>query len=183
MRIISGKYKGRNIVGFNLEGTRPTQSRVKESIFSMIQGKIPDVLVLDLFAGSGNLGIEALSNGAKYAYFVDINKDAYKIIRRNLQDLGIQNAKVLQADYRKALTLLKGEGLKFHLVFLDPPYKDLVLDEILEYLTEHNLLEEESLVICEYENDHMKEAYGRLVSIKEKKYGYKTVRIYENQKN
>lgn len=181
MRIISGIYKGRNIKGFELEGTRPTQSRVKESIFSMIQEKIPDAVVLDLFAGSGNLGIEALSNGAEMAYFVDLNKEACRVIQKNLQDLNILNAQVLQADYQKALTHFKNENIAFDVVFLDPPYKDFVLDEILEYLTENNLLTKEAWVICEYEKDHMKKNYEELLSIKEKKYGQKKVRIYEKQ--
>ena len=76
MRVISGSLKGRNIKGFNIEGTRPTMDRVKMSVFGSIQNYIKDSIVLDLFAGSGNLGIEAISNGCKYCYFIDNNKNA-----------------------------------------------------------------------------------------------------------
>ena len=78
MKVISGIYKGRNIKGFDLEGTRPTMDRVKESLFAMIQEKIKDAIVLDLFTGTGNLAIESLSQGAKYAYAVDKNRKAVK---------------------------------------------------------------------------------------------------------
>ena len=74
MRVISGKYKGKNLIGFDIDGTRPTMDRVKESLFASIQDYVSDSIVLDLFAGSGNLGIEAISNGASYCYFVDNNQ-------------------------------------------------------------------------------------------------------------
>ena len=83
MRVISGKYKGRKIEGYNIEGTRPTQDRVKESLFAMIQEELYDSTILDLFTGSGNLGIEALSNGSKKAYFVDNNTECIKILKKN----------------------------------------------------------------------------------------------------
>ena len=87
MKIISGKYKGRNLQGFDIVGTRPTMDRVKESLFAMIQTWLNDAVVLDLFAGSGNLGIEALSQGAKYAYLVDKNRKAYRVIQNNISNL------------------------------------------------------------------------------------------------
>ena len=83
MKVISGLYKGRKIDGYDIDGTRPTMDRVKESIFGSIQNYVPDSIILDLFAGSGNLGIEAISNGAKYGYFVDNNKIAYNTIITN----------------------------------------------------------------------------------------------------
>lgn len=87
MRVISGKYKGRNIKGFDIIGTRPTMDRVKESLFATINNKLKNSVILDLFAGSGNLGIEALSNGSVEAYFVDNNKVAIKVIKDNIRDL------------------------------------------------------------------------------------------------
>ena len=84
MKIISGIYKGRNIEGYNIDGTRPTMERVKESLFATIQNYIPESVVLDLFSGSGNLAIEALSQGAKEAYAVDNNPIAYKYIKQNI---------------------------------------------------------------------------------------------------
>ena len=82
MRVISGKYKGKNLIGFNIDGTRPTMDRVKESLFGIIQNYIKDSIVLDLFAGSGSLGIEALSNGASSCYFFDNNIELVNIIKK-----------------------------------------------------------------------------------------------------
>ena len=89
MRVISGKLKGRNILGFNILGTRPTMDRVKESIFGMIQSYINDSVVLDLFSGSGNYGIEAISNGAKLAYFNDHNIKCVNVIKENLSNMNV----------------------------------------------------------------------------------------------
>ena len=93
MRVISGKYKGKKIDGFDIEGTRPTQDRVKESLFGIIQNYLIDSVCLDLFAGSGNLGIEALSNGANSCVFVDNNINAIKVLKDNLKDINDVNEK------------------------------------------------------------------------------------------
>ena len=103
MKIISGIYKGRTLEGHNISGTRPTMDRVKESLFAMIQNYIDNSTVLDLFSGSGNLGIEALSNGAKVAYLVDNNNIAIKTINSNINKLNVNNAKVLKGDYKNIL--------------------------------------------------------------------------------
>ena len=89
MKVISGILKGRNITGYEIVGTRPTMDRVKESIFSMIQDNVKESMVLDLFAGSGNYGIEAISNYAKFVYFNDYNKECIKVIRKNLDNFNV----------------------------------------------------------------------------------------------
>lgn len=179
IRIISGKYKGKRLEGFDIEGTRPTQDRVKESMFSMIQEDVPGSLVLDLFAGTGNLGLEALSNGAKYAYFVDISKEAIKKIKKNLESVPVSDYKILEMDYKCALEKFKCENIKFSLVLLDPPYKDNTISFILNYLTDNNLLAEDATVVCELEHDNLEENYKTLELCKTKKYGYKIVKIYK----
>ena len=104
MKVISGTLKGRTIKGFTIKGTRPTMDRVKESIFATIQNHIKDSLVLDLFAGSGNYGIEAISNYAKFVYFNDINKEACSVIKNNLQEFKIEDkGLILNLDYLKCL--------------------------------------------------------------------------------
>jgi len=175
MRVISGKYKGRKINGFDIDGTRPTQDRIKESLFAMIQEDLIDSICLDLFSGSGNLGIEALSNGADSCYFVDNNKECVKIIKENLKD--ISNSYVLNMDYKEALDSFKNKN-KFNIIFLDPPYNLECLDYILDKIIEYDLLLEDGLIICEYEYDNFKEEYNSLELIKDKKYGYKNIRIY-----
>ena len=174
MRVISGKYKGKNIIGYDIEGTRPTQDRVKESLFSMIQDYVLDSSVLDLFAGSGNLGIEALSNGAKNCIFVDNNSKCIETIKKNTA--GIDNVTIINSDYKKALDNFKDK--KFDLIFLDPPYNLECIDYILDKIVEYDLLNKDGLVICEYEFDTFNEEYNNLELIKEKKYGYKNIKIY-----
>ena len=180
MRVISGKLKGRNILGFNISGTRPTMDRVKESIFSMIQSFIPNATVLDLFSGSGNYGIECISNGANTVYFNDYNIKCIKVIRDNLTKMNVlDQSKITNLDYKKALSYYKENNIKFDLVFLDPPYKKLIINEILDYLLSNNLLNNNALVICELTN---KEEYinDKLRLFKEKNYGEKYVLIYKN---
>ena len=176
MRVISGKYKGRLIQGFDIEGTRPTQDRVKESLFAIIQNELIDSVSLDLFSGSGNLGIEALSNGSKECYFVDINNKCIDVIRKNTKD--IDGCHILNLDYRKALSYFSNNNIKFDLIFLDPPYSLNCLDEIIEIIIKEDLLNSDGLIVCEYENDNFKDSYNNLEVIKDKKYGYKNIKIY-----
>ena len=178
MRVISGLYKGRNIKGFDIDGTRPTMDRVKESIFSSIQNYIDEAICLDLFSGSGNLGIEALSNGADSCYFVDINKKAVNTIKENIDSLNITNHIVMNCDYKDALDYFKNNNIKFDLVFLDPPYKLNVIDSIINYILDNNLLNNKGLIICEFDTEINKE-YDKLKVIKEKKYGSKYVVIFK----
>lgn len=122
MRIISGKYKGREIKGYNIEGTRPTMDRVKESLFASIQNYVKGSICLDLFAGSGGLGIEALSEGAQSCYFVDNNKIVIDALKKNLTSLKVEEDYFLiKKDYVEAL---KTFDMKFDIIFLDPPYQD-----------------------------------------------------------
>lgn len=174
MKIISGKYKGRNIEGFTIDGTRPTMDRVKESLFAMIQNYINDSNVLDLFSGSGNLGIEALSEGAKHAVLVDSNFKAIKVINSNLKTIGIDNVNVLNMDYKKAIESIDE---KFDIIFLDPPYKTNYIEESIKLITKYNILSNEGIIICESDsldkiiyNDNYK-------CIKDKKYGDKYIVI------
>lgn len=181
MRVISGKYKGKKIEGYDILGTRPTQDRVKESLFAMIQNDLIDSIVLDLFAGSGNLGIEALSNGAKEAYFVDNNPKCIQTLNKNLQSIDKKNIKILNLDYKKAVEYFNESHITFDIIFLDPPYQLDCLDFILDKIIEYNLLNDEGIIICEYELDCFKENYIGLELKKEKKYGYKNIRIYRKE--
>ena len=180
MKVISGTLKGRNIIGYNIDGTRPTMDRVKESIFSMIQDKVKESTVLDLFSGSGNYGIEAISNGANLTYFNDKNKECTKVIKKNLDNFNIINkSKILNLDYLKCLDYLNKNNIKFDLIFLDPPYKLDCINYILSYLEKNKLLNNNSYVIVELTNDNLKDNYNNLYKIKEKKYGEKKVFIYK----
>ena len=178
MRVISGLYKGRVIDGFDIDGTRPTQDRVKESLFGSIQDYLEDSIVLDLFSGSGNLGIEALSNYSKECYFVDNNKEAIKVIKNNIDKLDIKNAFILNKDFKDALDYFKDNNIKFDIVFLDPPYKDDYIDYSIDYLLKNNLLNDKSIIVTEFENN-IKTDYKELSIKKEKKFGYKKIVIFK----
>lgn len=179
MKIISGEFKGRTIKGYDIDGTRPTMDRIKESLFGTIQNSVPDAVVLDLFAGTGNLGLEALSNRAKYCYFNDINPKCTNLINKTIQELKLEEkAKVLNMNYKKALKTFIENNVKFDLIFLDPPYKMDSLNEIIEIIYNNNLLNENGLVICEIDNLYLDDKYFN--KIKEKKYGNKYIVIYKN---
>lgn len=169
MRVISGKNKGKILKGFNIEGTRPTMDRVKESIFALIQDKIKDSVVLDLFAGSGQLGIEALSNYCKTCYFIDNNNIAINTILENTKEL--ENAIVIKSDYKKYLNETK---IKYDIIILDPPYKTNYIQEIINIIDEKQLLNENGIIVCEtdYPLKINKKTY------KSKKYGQKYIQIY-----
>ena len=172
MRIISGKYRGKKLEGFNIPGTRPTMDRVKESLYGMIQTYIPDSTVLDLFAGSGALGLEAISNGAKTTYLIDNSEEAIKIIKENSQNID-EDIKIIHIDYKK---FLKTTEKKFDIIFLDPPYKENQLDKALKIIEERELLNDKGIVVCEYEIGNPK---TNLKLIKEKSYGPKKIKIFE----
>ena len=177
MKVISGIYKGRNLEGFDINGTRPTMDRVKESLFATIQNYLPESIVLDLFSGSGNLGIEALSQGATFAYLVDSNIKATKTIKNNITTIGIKNCEVLNMDYLKALNYLSEKNIKLDLIFLDPPYQTNYIEKSVEHIAKLNLLNENGLIICESDSLD-KIAYPENYHIiKDKKYGDKWVVI------
>ena len=173
MRVISGIYKGKYLKGFNIEGTRPTMDRIKESLFGMIQNDIQDSICLDLFAGSGSLGIEALSNGAKKCYFNDSSNEMIKILKENLQN--IENNIVSNKSY---ICFLDNIREKFDIIFLDPPYKMNLITPSIKKIMNNNLLNKGGLIICEYEEENI---VCSLKVIKEKNYGSKKIIIYKNE--
>lgn len=172
MKVISGKYKGRKIEGFDIDGTRPTMDRVKESLFATIQNYVKESVVLDLFSGSGNLGIEALSEGASYAYLVDKNIKCIKTINKNINNIGIENVKVLNMDYKLAL---KQINKKLDLIFLDPPYKTSLIEDSLKLIDEYDLLSDDGLIVCESDDVDKIIYSNKYESIKEKRYGDKYI--------
>lgn len=177
MKVISGFLRGREIKGYTIDGTRPTMDRVKESMFAIIQDHIKDSVCLDLFAGTGNLGIEAISNGAKKCYFVDKNKTATKIMRETINKFNIEHkCEILNMDYSDALTYFKENRIKFNIVFLDPPYDNHVITEIFKTLYRNNMLKRNGIVICEYESDSIESEYFTVE--KKKRFGCKKVGIY-----
>lgn len=180
MRVISGSLKGRIIKGFDIEGTRPTMDRVKESIFASIQDYVKGSFVLDLFSGSGNLGIEAISNGSRYCYFVDNNKICVNCIKDNLSCFKINNkGNVMLMDYNKALKYFRDNNIKFDIIFVDPPYKYENINEVVNTIKNYNLLNNSGLLVLEFRNDNIEVGSNIFGLYKAKKYGDKFVYIYK----
>jgi len=170
MRVISGKARGvilKTPVG---SLTRPTADRVKEAMFSILQFDLPDASVLDLFGGTGQLGIEALSRGAKNAVFVDQRDDACKLIQENLRRTGMaENAIVIRSDYAVYLKNCKDS---FHFILLDPPYAEKILENSLKMITEIDILQSGGIIVAEYPAEKSLELdFMRDFQRKEYKYG------------
>lgn len=176
MKIIQGKYKGLTIKGFTINGTRPTMDRVKESLFAMIQEEISQKNILDLFAGSGNLGIESLSMNAKEVVFVDHNKIAINTIKANLKTIN-ETMPVINSDYLKALTNFYHQHKTFDIIFLDPPYNTCYIEKSIALIEKYQLLNEGGLIICESDNEKKIKYPSSLHVIKSKRYGQKIVVI------
>lgn len=177
MRVISGKYKGRKLLGYDNKSTRPTMDRIKESLFASIQDYIKDSIVLDLFAGSGALGIEALSMGSKYAYFNDIDKKAYKTINKNITNFDVENCKVLNLSFENALKYFYDEHTKFNIIFLDPPYNSNYIENSIKLITKYDLLNKDGIIIAESDDKDKIIYENKYEILKEKKYKDKWVVI------
>ena len=149
MRILTGKARGTKLNTLSGEATRPTAERTKEAVFSMLQNEIAGTRVLDLFAGSGQLGLEALSRGAEYAVFNDSSREAAAIIRANVEKTHFTDAcEVLSTDWQAALRRFAGRE-RFELSFLDPPYAGGFLPKVLAKMLEWDLLTEGGIIVCE----------------------------------
>lgn len=148
MRIISGKYKGHHLVPFQGDHIRPTTDRVKETMFNIIQGEIDGARVLDLFSGTGNLGIEALSRGAQEVLFVEKNRKSIQILEKNIQKLKISEPhKVLQKD---VISFLKSyEGEPFDLVFADPPFTEEMAHDVILAADESRVFHSQTILMIE----------------------------------
>ena len=145
MRVISGSARGRRLKELQGMDTRPTTDKVKESLFNIIQFEIEGRRVLDLFGGTGQLGIEALSRGADHCTFVDMRKEAAALIRENLRLAGLsERSRVVQGD---ALSFLSSCGEKFDVILLDPPYHPELLEKSVERITEYDILREHGIMI------------------------------------
>lgn len=181
MRVISGKAKGRRLFTIPGEATRPTTDRVKEAVFSLLGPNLQDAKVLDLFAGSGALGIEAISRGAAAAVFVDNSSRAVKVIKKNVESCGFQEeATTYRLNAQQALNKMKAEGRVFDLIFLDPPYNISNYDEIIQKIQDNGLLEKDARIVVEHDYKlSLPSEIGMLSLIKDNKYGDIRISIYQ----
>jgi len=152
MRIISGTSKGRKLVTPRSQSLRPTSDRVKESMFNILQDDIVGKVVLDLFAGTGNLGIEALSRGAKKTIFVEKGRQALRLIQRNLTQFGLESqSEILPKDANRAIGILKQKGESFDLILMDPPYEKGLIQRTLMKLNSYPIYHKDSILVIEHD--------------------------------
>lgn len=166
MRVDSGIYKDRRLIENKYDHIRPTTDKVKQSLFVKLQFFVPGKKVLDLFCGTGAMGIEALSRGAKKVVFVDKDSRSVEMTKNNLKNLGI-NAKVFKCD---AISFIEKCDEKFDLIILDPPYKSGLYEKVLKIIYEKQMLEEDGIVVCEHANEDDFD-YQDFTVFDEKKYG------------
>jgi len=180
MRIIAGDFRSRKLKTLEGEATRPTSDRVKEAIFSSIGPYFDGGCVLDLFAGSGAIGLEALSRGMSKAYFADASSEAVRVIYDNIRTLNVEeHCTVWKMDFiqvlRKSMTL----ELQFDLIYIDPPYQKQENNLILETIDVFDLLNHKGNIIVESAvEDSFQEKYGRIKKIKEVVYGKVKITYY-----
>ena len=179
MRIIAGKFRGLKLESLAGVATRPTGDHIKESIFNIIQSHLPCGKVLDLFAGSGSLGLEALSRGAEFAVLVDNNRAAVDVIRRNAARLKLETAdvSVVSRDY---LSYIKSSIDKFDIIFLDPPYGRGYLAKAVEAIRDCGILAYDGILVIESEVGGESVEFEGFEAIKTKEYGRILVNVLRN---
>lgn len=182
MRIRGGSAKGREIVSPKGLNTRPTADKVKEAIFNVLAFKIPDAMVLDLCAGSGNLGLEAISRGAAHTFFVENNFNAVRAITNNINKLAFENqCTVLDMDVLQALTNLQSQSKAFNIIFFDPPYQAELYKVVLDFVSENeSLLKENGVIVVECSaKEILSNNYNKLALRKESLYGDTKILYYQ----
>ena len=176
MRVAGGQFKGRKLKTVSGLFTRPTTDKIRQSIFNILMNDIEDKDVLDLFAGSGALGIEALSRGADSATFVENGHRQVEILKGNLVSLELPKS-IVKLDYKSACQKLHDENRQFDLIFADPPYEKYLPDQIAETVHQYNLLRQNGFLILEHKTgEQVKD--DRFVLIKARKFGQTEVTFY-----
>lgn len=180
MRVVAGKYRSRQLKSVDSHLTRPTTDKNKENLFNMIGPYFDGGVCLDLFSGSGGLGIEALSRGIDKLYCVDKQYKAFATIKENIKSLKIEGvSEVYKMDYQKALQLFAQENLKFDLVFLDPPYGMKINQKIIQYMAQHHMLQDGCVIVIEDLIEEAIEITSPFLLKKQQSYGITALQIIE----
>lgn len=154
MRIVSGEARGTKLKTLKGANTRPTLDRIKEALFNIINNKLANAKVLDLFAGSGSLGLEALSRGADFSVFCDNSIEAIKIIQENVEKTKfIEKSLIIKNDFTDALKILVTQEITFDIIFIDPPYQSNYRIQAIELILEKNLLKNDGIIIIETDDE------------------------------
>lgn len=179
MRIIAGDARGRRILAPDSYNIRPTSDRVKESLFNMIGSKVENAQILDLFGGTGNLGLESISRGALFCIFVDSSRESIKLIRQNIKLLGYDKySQVYNNDAQAALRILNKREMKFDVVFMDPPYKKNIIPTLLTET--EKILNKDGILVVEHDiRDIIPERVGNIINYRKKNYGDTVISLYK----
>lgn len=180
MRVIAGEYKGRRLDRIKGTDIRPTSDKVKESLFNILGDAVIDSAFLDLFGGTGGIGIEALSRGAKHVVFIDSDIKSIKVLRGNLNRLNINDCvEVYNAGYSTAISKLYKFGKKFDIIFIDPPYSIGLAESALKEIDNNPILSQSGLIIVEHDSkEDMPQKVGKLSLYRVKKYGNIVLSFY-----
>jgi len=182
LRVISGSAKGHRLKTLKGMATRPTSGMVKEALFNIISSRVAGSHVLDLFAGSGGLGIEALSRGAVRAVFIDLSPVCCRIIRENLAHTRLAGkAEVYAMDYSDAILKMCRERRKFDIIMMDPPYRKNFVQEALKLLTNNDIMMDDGMIIAEHgASDDVPDACDRFRAVDRRTYGDTMITIYKD---
>lgn len=183
LRVIAGKYRGRKLISPDGQEIRPTTDRVKENVFNLISLKLPGSNFLDLFAGSGGIGIEAISRGSEKTVFVDKSQISIACLKENLEKLKVNEGHIIYCeDSFNIISKLEVQNEKFDIIYLDPPYKTGIYQEAIKKIAEADILSEDGIVVSEHSvEDVFSELPESFILLKEKKYGSIVVSIYKRK--
>lgn len=180
--MISGERKGHKLIAPKGRDVRPTEDRVKESLFNIISPISANAVVLDLFAGTGGIGIEFLSRGASFAYFVDKGAESISSIKKNLEHTRyLEKSEIVMLDARTAIKRFATKGIRFDYIYIDPPYaQEELFHEVLNLISEAGLIKNNGLAIVEHDKKLiLKDTYGDIVIFDERSYGSKLMTYYK----
>ncbi|MDY3119292.1 MAG: 16S rRNA (guanine(966)-N(2))-methyltransferase RsmD [Peptoniphilus sp.] len=182
MRVIAGEKKGRRLKTPKGERVRPTEDRIKENVFNLLYSPFSGVCVLDLFAGTGHIGIEFLSRGAEKAWFCDNHPESLRIIRENIKITGYnEKSKVVETSFEKCLSLARDEAMAFDYIYVDPPYANRdYYDRTAKDVSTYALLAPGGRMVFEAPKAYVFSDYNQLHLVREKAYGTKIIWIYES---
>ncbi len=179
MRVVAGKYKGFILQSPKSSSSRPTDNKVKEAIFDMLYPFRKEYTALDLFSGTGQMGIEFLSRGAREVFFNERNSSTFSILKKNIEKVKASNATLDRLDFKKALKKYRDSEYSFDYIFLDPPYEGDLVEQSIKLILEYELLSDEGIIITESDRDLDFSYIRELTPIKVKSYGRKQVNIYK----
>lgn len=186
MRVIAGIRKGRKLIGpEGYNTTRPTLDRVKEAMFNIIQSYVVDAVVVDVFSGTGSLGIEAASRGARKCYLIDRDKTTFSFLQQNVENLKLDHiCNCMKGDSYETLKKLGERDEKFDIIFVDPPYAKEMIPPTLKIIENTRCLKEDGIIVCKIDtSEEIFSGNNSIILIDQRKYGNTTVLLYKYREN